>query len=79
VLFRRSLGLGPLRLRLATAALALATLPLGIYVAATAQVGALVALAVGCILAEQAWLPATDAVPAAEQAWRTATDAVPGA
>lgn len=64
VLFRRSLGLGPLRPRLITAALALATVPLGIYVAATLQVGALVALAVACILAEQAWLPAAEAVPA---------------
>jgi low temperature requirement protein LtrA len=73
VLFRRSLGLGPLRLRLVTAALALATLPLGIFVAAAAQIGALVALAVACILAEQAWLPATDAVPVAEQAWPTPT------
>jgi low temperature requirement protein LtrA len=52
VLFRRSLGIGSGRWRVAMAALAVATVPLGIAVAAAAQLAALVALLVLGFVAE---------------------------
>ena len=54
VLFRRELAIGPGRWRAAVAALALATIPLGVAVAAVAQLAALVALLVAGFAAERA-------------------------
>jgi low temperature requirement protein LtrA len=53
VLFRRSLGIGRARWRLAAAVLALATIPLGAEVTALAQLSALVTLLVAGLAAEQ--------------------------
>jgi low temperature requirement protein LtrA len=52
VLFRRTLRIGPARLRTVTAALGLATVPLGLTVSAIAQLAALVALLFGAELLE---------------------------
>ena len=52
VLFRRTLGLGPGRLRAAAAALALATVPLGLAVSALGQLAAVVAVLAGSLAAE---------------------------
>ncbi|MDQ3671936.1 MAG: low temperature requirement protein A [Actinomycetota bacterium] len=50
--FRRTLGIGRSGIRLAAATAALATIPLGIEVAATAQVGALAAIVAVALAAE---------------------------
>ena len=50
--FRRTLGLGRSGARLAAAAAALATIPLGTEVAAAAEVGALAAIVAGALLLE---------------------------
>ena len=50
--FRRTLGIGRGGARLAAAAAALATIPLGTRVAAAAEVGALAAIVTGALLAE---------------------------
>jgi low temperature requirement protein LtrA len=52
VLFRRTLRIGPGRLRAAAAALALATIPLGLAVSALAQLAVLVAVLAGSLLFE---------------------------
>jgi low temperature requirement protein LtrA len=52
VLFRRTLQLGPSRWRAGAALLALVTVPLGIAVAAVAQIAALVGLLAACFAAE---------------------------
>ena len=52
VLFRRTLQLGPGRLRAAAAALALATVPLGLAVSALGQLAAVVAVLAGSLAAE---------------------------
>jgi low temperature requirement protein LtrA len=52
VFFRRSLGIGPSRWRAGMGVLALATIPLGVAVAAAAQLAVLVALLVGGFAAE---------------------------
>jgi low temperature requirement protein LtrA len=52
VLFRRTLDLGPGRLRATAAALALATIPLGLWLSALLQLGALVLVLAGSLLAE---------------------------
>jgi low temperature requirement protein LtrA len=52
VLFRRTLHLGPGALRAGAAVLALATIPLGLAVAALAQLAALVLVLAGSLLAE---------------------------
>jgi len=54
VMYRRTLGLGRGPWRLAAAALALATIPLGHWLSASAQLGALVAVLAGALAAEQA-------------------------
>ncbi|HEY7075523.1 MAG TPA: low temperature requirement protein A [Solirubrobacteraceae bacterium] len=54
VLFRRMLDIGAGRWRLGAAVLALATIPLGLAVAAAAQIAALVALLAGALVAEPA-------------------------
>jgi low temperature requirement protein LtrA len=54
VLFRRTLGIGDGRWRTGAAVLALATIPLGLVVAAAAQIAALVALLVAALVAEPA-------------------------
>jgi low temperature requirement protein LtrA len=54
VLFRRTLHIGPGRWRAGAAVLALATIPLGVAVAAAAQIAALVALLAGALVAEPA-------------------------
>jgi low temperature requirement protein LtrA len=51
-LFRRTLSIGDTRWRLAAAALALATLPLGPAASAVAEVAALVVVLVGCLTME---------------------------
>jgi low temperature requirement protein LtrA len=51
-LFRRTLSIGDTRWRLTAAALALATLPLGTEASAVAEVAALVAVLLGCLLME---------------------------
>ena len=51
-LFRRTLEIGELRWRLAAAPLALAAIPLGTEVSAVAQVTALVAVLLGCLMLE---------------------------
>jgi low temperature requirement protein LtrA len=51
-LFRRTLAIGELRWRLAAAPLALAAIPLGTEVSAVAQLAALVAVLLGCLLLE---------------------------
>jgi low temperature requirement protein LtrA len=60
-LFRRTLSIGDPRWRLAAAALALATVPLGPEISAVAELAALLALLLGCLAAEarsQPLLPA---------------------
>jgi low temperature requirement protein LtrA len=52
VLFRRTLGIGPGRLRALAAALALATVPLGLTVSALAQLTTLVLFLAGSLLLE---------------------------
>ena len=52
ILFRRTLDLGPGRLRASAAALALATIPLGLTVSALTQLAALVLVLAGSLLAE---------------------------
>jgi low temperature requirement protein LtrA len=52
VLFRRTLAIGPGRLRATAAALALATIPLGLAVSALAQLAALLTVLAGSLLAE---------------------------
>jgi low temperature requirement protein LtrA len=52
VLFRRSLRIGPGHLRAVAAALALATIPLGLTVSALVQLVVLVAVLAGSLLAE---------------------------
>jgi low temperature requirement protein LtrA len=52
ILFRRELGLGPQRLRVAAVLLALATLPLGLDASAFAQIAALVVVLAGTFLLE---------------------------
>jgi low temperature requirement protein LtrA len=52
VLFRRTLDLGPGRLRGAAAAFALATIPLGLWLSALTQLTALVLVLAGSLLAE---------------------------
>jgi low temperature requirement protein LtrA len=54
VFYRRTLGLGRRPWRLAAAALALATIPLGLGVSAAAQLGALVGLVAGAFALEEA-------------------------
>jgi low temperature requirement protein LtrA len=54
VLFRHTLRIGPGTLRAAAAALALATVPLGLAVAALAQLAVLVAALAGSLAAERA-------------------------
>jgi low temperature requirement protein LtrA len=56
VLFRRSLRIGPGGIRTAAAALALATIPLGLAVSALAQLALLVAVVAGSLAAESAGL-----------------------
>ncbi|HSO53093.1 MAG TPA: low temperature requirement protein A, partial [Actinomycetes bacterium] len=51
-LFRRTLQLGPTRLRLTAAALALATIPLGLATSALIQLAALVLVVAGPLLFE---------------------------
>jgi low temperature requirement protein LtrA len=51
-LFRRTLSIGQTRWRLAAAALALATLPLGTEASAVAELAALVAVLLGCLTME---------------------------
>jgi low temperature requirement protein LtrA len=53
-LFRHALGIGRSRWRLACAAAALLTIPLGTSIAAEAQLAALIALLVGCFALEAA-------------------------
>ena len=57
-LFRRTLRIGALRWRLAAAPLALATIPLGTEVSAVAQLAALVAVLLGCLVLELRARPA---------------------
>jgi low temperature requirement protein LtrA len=52
VMFRRELGIGPLRLRSAAAVLALATIPLGLEVSAFLQVAVLAAMLAAALLLE---------------------------
>jgi len=52
VLFRRTLGIGDSRWRLTAAALALATVPLGPEISAVAELAALFAVVVGCLVLE---------------------------
>ena len=52
VLFRHTLGIGPGRLRALAAALALATIPLGLTVSALTQLAALLLVLAGSLLAE---------------------------
>jgi low temperature requirement protein LtrA len=54
VLFRRTLGIGPGRLRALAAALALATVPLGLAVSALTQLAALVVVLFGSLVSEHA-------------------------
>jgi low temperature requirement protein LtrA len=63
VAFRRVLGIRPVGHRAAAAALALATVPLGVGVAAGVQLVALVAVLVATIAAERRWRPAGVARP----------------
>jgi low temperature requirement protein LtrA len=51
-LFRRTLSIGQLRWRLAAAPLALAAIPLGTEISAVAQLAALVAVLLGCLMLE---------------------------
>jgi low temperature requirement protein LtrA len=61
VLFRRTLQLGPGRLRGAAAALALATVPLGLAVSALGQLAAVVAVLAASLLAETRFAPSSEA------------------
>ena len=63
VAFRRVLGIRPVGHRAAAAALALATLPLGVWVAAGVQLVGLVAVLVATIAAERRWRQAEVATP----------------
>jgi low temperature requirement protein LtrA len=63
-LFRRTLSIGATRWRLAAAALALATLPLGPEVSAVAEVTALVVLLLACLTMELGGRRRATAVPA---------------
>jgi low temperature requirement protein LtrA len=63
VAFRRVLGIRPVGHRAAAAALALATVPLGMGVAAGVQLVALVAVLVATLMAERRWRPARVAGP----------------
>ena len=54
--FRRTLGLGRSKARLVAGAAALATIPLGTQLAATAQVAALAAIVGGALVVEGSWL-----------------------
>ena len=54
--FRRSLGIGGSGIRLAAAAAALVTIPLGTEFAATAQVGALAAIVAAALAFEGSWV-----------------------
>ncbi|HET9005828.1 MAG TPA: low temperature requirement protein A, partial [Actinomycetes bacterium] len=56
VLFRRTLDLGPGRVRATAAALALATIPLGLWLSALLQLAALVMVLAGSLAAEPAVL-----------------------
>ena len=56
VLFRRTLDLGPGRVRATAAALALATIPLGVWLSALLQLTALVLVLAGSLAAEPAVL-----------------------
>jgi low temperature requirement protein LtrA len=56
VLFRRTLDLGPGRVRATAAALALATIPLGLWLSALLQLTALVLVLAGSLAAEPAVL-----------------------
>jgi low temperature requirement protein LtrA len=60
VLFRRTLRLGPGRLRTTAAALALATLPLGLAAPALLQLAALVLVLAGSLLAEPRLTPSSE-------------------
>ena len=54
--FRRTLGIGRSRVRLLAAAAAVATIPLGTEVAATAQLAALAAIVAGALVVEGSWM-----------------------
>jgi low temperature requirement protein LtrA len=62
-LFRRTLSIGELRWRLVAAPLGLAAIPLGTEISAVTQLGALVAVMVGCLVLELRDRP-DSAVPA---------------
>ena len=56
VLFRRTLAIGPAHLRATAAALALATIPLGLTLSALAQLVALLAVLAGSLAVESVWV-----------------------
>jgi low temperature requirement protein LtrA len=63
VLFRRTLGIGPGRLRAVAAGLALAAAPLGLTASALAQLAAVVALLAASLAAEARFTPAPEPRP----------------
>jgi low temperature requirement protein LtrA len=63
VLFRRTLAIGPGRLRTTAAALAIATIPLGLTLSALTQLIALVAVLAGSLLAESRLATPSDRQP----------------
>jgi low temperature requirement protein LtrA len=63
ILFRRTLGIGPGRLRAVAAALALATIPLGLTVSAVGQLAALLLALAASLTAELVGLPTRERQP----------------